>query len=191
MIYLLRHGQTEFNAQGRLQGHVDSNLTEKGVNQARAMGRALSRLIDDPTEWRIAVSPLGRAQATAGLVAEALPGVRLDIEFRLIEVSFGAYDGRLRSDLEAEHPGAFGPSGWAFRTEMGEPYDAARARVGNWLSDLAPEPARRVIAVTHGITSRVLRGVYADLTLDNVVSLPVPQDAFFRLQDRQIIRIEV
>ena len=70
MIYLLRHGQTEFNAQGRLQGHVDSNLTEKGVNQARAMGRALSRLIDDPTEWRIAVSPLGRAQATAGLVAD-------------------------------------------------------------------------------------------------------------------------
>lgn len=191
MIYLLRHGQTEFNALGRLQGHVDSDLTEKGKGQARAMGLALAQLIDNPADWHIAASPLGRAQATARLVAEALPGVRLDVEPRLIEVSFGAYDGRLRSELEAEHPGAFGPSGWAFRTEMGEPYDAARARVGSWLSDLAPEPARQVIAVTHGITSRVLRGFYADLTLDDVVGLPVPQDAFFRLQGGQITRIEV
>jgi len=190
VIYLLRHGQTQFNAEGRLQGHVDSDLTDKGADQARAMGRALCGLIDDPSDWRIAVSPLGRAQATAALVAEALPGIRLDIEPRLIEVSFGAYDGSLRAELEAEYPGAFGPSGWTFRADMGESYETTRSRVGDWLAGLPPEPDRKVIAVTHGITGLVLRGVYADLTLEEVVGMPAPQDAFFQLKDGQITRIE-
>jgi len=107
MIYLARHGQTVFNAEGRMQGHLDSSLTALGQAQARAMGDLLAGLIETPAGWRLISSPLGRAQATARTIA-ARVGLTPEIDHRLIEVSFGEWDGRLRADLRAEFPEAFG-----------------------------------------------------------------------------------
>src|SRR6185312_11124870 len=129
VIYLVRHGQTEFNRERRIQGHVDTPLTA-----------------------------LGRAHATAQIVAGKLGGLPVELDERLKEMSWGAHDGRLRSELEAEHPETFGKTGWAFDAATGESYDDVAARVGAWLADLPPEPERKVIAVAHGISGRVLRG---------------------------------
>ena len=190
MIYLVRHGQTEFNRERRIQGHVDSPLTELGVRQAHAVGRLLRDLIREPMGWRIVSSPLGRAHATAQIVAGKLGGLPVELDERLKEMSWGAHDGRLRSDLEAEHPETFGKTGWAFDAGSGETYEAVAERVGDWLASLPPEPERRVIAVSHGISGRVLRGLYADLPRNLAGQQDVPQDAVYLLQHGGVGRID-
>jgi probable phosphoglycerate mutase len=190
VIYLVRHGQTAFNQERRLQGHVDSALTELGERQARAVGRLLRELIPDPANWRIVSSPLGRARSTAEAVADALGAGAVETDPRLIEMSWGAWDGRLRSELEAAYPNAFGKTGWAFHAPTGESYEAVCARLSDWLASLPPEPERRVIAVSHGVAGRVLRGVYADLPPGVAIGQDVPQDAVFRLARGAIERID-
>jgi len=191
VIYLVRHGQTEFNRERRIQGHVDSPLTELGERQAHAVGRLLRDLIRDPAGWRIVSSPLGRAASTAGIVARRLGGLPVELDDRLKEMSWGSHDGRLRDELIAEHPETFGKTGWAFDAETdGESYDAVAARVGDWLASLPPEPERRVIAVSHGISGRVLRGLYANLARDQAGQQDVPQDAVYLLQHGGVGRID-
>jgi broad specificity phosphatase PhoE len=190
MIYLVRHGQTEFNRERRIQGHVDSPLTELGVRQAGAVGRLLRDLIREPTGWRVASSPLGRAHATARIVADRLGGLPIELDDRLKEMSWGPHDGRLRAELEAENPETFGKSGWAFDAGSGESYEAVADRVGGWLASLPPEPERRIIAVSHGISGRVLRGLYAGLDRDRSAQQDVPQDAVYLLQHGGVGRID-
>ena len=190
MIYLVRHGQTEFNRERRIQGHVDSPLTELGVRQARAVGGLLADLIRDPAGWRIVSSPLGRARSTAEIVAGKLGGLPVQLDDRLKEMSWGPHDGRLRAELEAEHPETFARTGWAFDASAGETYDEVCERVGAWLAELPPEPERRVIAVSHGISGRVLRGLYAGLDRDHTAIQDVPQDAVFLLRDGGVGRID-
>jgi broad specificity phosphatase PhoE len=190
VIYLVRHGQTEFNRERRIQGHVDSPLTELGVRQARAVGGLLADLIRDPRGWRIVSSPLGRAHATARLIAERLDGLPIELDDRLKEMSWGANDGRLRAELEVAHPETFGRTGWAFDAATGETYEDVSARVGDWLAGLPPEPERRIIAVSHGISGRVLRGLYAGLDRDAAGQQDVPQDAVYLLQHGGVGRID-
>jgi len=193
VIYLVRHGQTAFNRDGRLQGHLDSDLTELGLTQARRAGATLRRLVSEAGDtggWRLVSSPLGRARATADEIAAALGDVTVEADPRLIEVSFGAWDGRLRSELQAQYPGTFGASGFKFNAPASEPYDQVVARLSAWLADLEPEGARRVIAVSHGVSGRVLRGLYAGLARDDALALEVPQDAVFRLSGGRIERID-
>jgi broad specificity phosphatase PhoE len=191
MIYLVRHGQTEFNRERRIQGHVDSQLTELGVRQAKAVGRLLRDLIREPEGWRIVSSPLGRARATAEIVAGILKGPQVELDDRLKEMSWGSHDGRLRAELEAEHPETFGKTGWAFDAPTdGESYDDVAARLGAWLAEQPPEPERRIVAVSHGISGRVLRGLYANLDRDAAGQQDVPQDAVFLLQHGGVGRID-
>jgi broad specificity phosphatase PhoE len=191
VIYLVRHGQTEFNRERRIQGHVDSPLTELGVRQAKAVSRLLRDLIREPTGWRIVSSPLGRARATAEIIAGKLGGLPVELEPRIQEMSWGSHDGRLRAEIEAEHPETFGKTGWAFDAPTdGESYEVVAARVGDWLASLPPEPDRKIIAVSHGISGRVLRGLYADLPRDEAGQQDVPQDAVFLLQHGNVGRID-
>jgi broad specificity phosphatase PhoE len=190
MIYLVRHGQTEFNRERRIQGHVDSPLTTLGLRQAEAVGHLLRDLIRDPAGWRIVSSPLGRARSTAEIISARLGGLPVELDDRLKEISWGAYDGRLRSELEAEHPETFGRTGWAFDAGSGETYEDVAARVGAWLAELPREPQRKVIAVSHGVSGRVLRGLYADLPRDLAGQQDVPQDAVFVLQHGGVDRID-
>jgi probable phosphoglycerate mutase len=190
MIYLVRHGETEFNRERRLQGHVDSPLTPLGLAQAEAVGRRLKQLVDGEPGWRIVSSPLGRAQRTADVVATQLGIDHVEVDRRLIELSWGEWDGRLRSELAAAYPDTFGRTNWAFHAPTGETHAAMCGRLESWLSELPPEPERRVIAVSHGVTGRILRGVYARLPRDEVVTQDVPQDAVFRLARGTIERID-
>jgi probable phosphoglycerate mutase len=190
VIYLVRHGQTAFNAERRLQGHVDSPLTELGVRQARAVASLLKDMVAGEPGWRIVSSPLGRARSTADIIARRLGIAQVEEDRRLIELSWGAWDGRLRSELEAEYPDAFGRTGWAFDGPTAEPYEAVQARLADWLASLPPEPERRIIAVSHGVSGRVLRGVYGALPRDAAVAQDVPQDAVYRLVEGAIHRID-
>jgi broad specificity phosphatase PhoE len=191
-ILLLRHGETEWNLQRRYQGQSDSPLTTTGVAQAHAIGRLLGAL-PEAQSARIISSPLGRAQGTAEIIRlhlAAAPELRFDD--RLRELSLGSWDGLTYSDIAASCPGVFDGDGhydWYFRSRDGERYEGFAARVADWLSE--PVDAPLTIVVTHGMVSRVLRGLYARLPREAALTLPVPQNKVFRLSDGAIEEIPV
>jgi len=191
MILLVRHGEIEWNLARRIQGWGDSPLTRRGVTQAEAIGRKL-RELSESDGLPIVASPLGRARRTAELIQAAradLAPIRFDE--RLKEISVGAWDGLDRGEIEALAPGIFDGDGrheWYFRTPDGETYDKFAGRIAAWLAD-AGDGA--MIAVAHGIVTRVLRGLYAGLPREVALSLPVPQDVIWRLADGRIEEIGV
>jgi broad specificity phosphatase PhoE len=189
MIYLVRHGETEFNAERRMQGHLDSPLTALGRAQAQAVSARLKDLVGEAAGWRIVSSPLGRAQATARIIATTLD-LPVEIDHRLIEVSFGEWDGRLRDELTTLYPETYGRADWQFAAPNGEAYEAVGERVADWLSELEAEPERKVIAVSHGGSGRIVRGAYLGLSRDETWAQLVPQDAIFRLASGGIERID-
>ena len=191
MIYLCRHGQTEWNREHRLQGQCESDLTPLGRAQAGAMGALLQDLIalDAPAAWRIVASPLRRARDTAGIIGARL-GLPVEFDERLMELTVGDWEGRLRAELAREHPEAFTNREWFFAAPRGETYDQVMARVSAWLAEQAAEPERRLIVVSHGIAGRLLRGAYAGLSRADVLAQDVPQDAIYRLEAGQIARLE-
>ena len=189
MIYLVRHGETEFNAERRQQGHMDSPLTALGRAQAHAVGHLLKRQVSGEDGWRIIASPLGRAQHTAQIIGEHL-GLAVETDRRVIEVSFGQWDGRLRDELAAEFPDTFGRGDWQFAAPDGETYDSVESRIAEWLADLPPEPERKVIVVCHGGSGRVVRGAYLGLPRAETWAQSVPQDAIYRLASGAIERFD-
>jgi probable phosphoglycerate mutase len=191
VIYLTRHGETEWNLEGRMQGRMESSLTALGVRQAAAMADLIGDLVerDGRQPWRLVSSPAGRAQATAGAISRRL-GLPVELDERLIEIGCGEWEGRLRSDVGAEHPELFATREWFFSAPGGETYEDVLARVADWLSEQAPEPERRVIVVSHGVAGRLLRGAYGGLTRQETIHQDVPQDAIYRLVDGNIHRLD-
>lgn len=189
MIYLCRHGQTELNLARRYQGQSDSPLTPLGEAQARRMGERLAGLIGDPKAWTLVVSPLGRARQTAEIiqgVIGAAAGFRL--EPRIAEVSMGEWDGLHMDELAARRPEHVPYPERYFQGPGGETLDVFTARLADWLASVPDEA--KVIAVSHGVAGRVLRGLYAGLPREEMLTAEVPQDAFFRLSAGRIERFE-
>jgi probable phosphoglycerate mutase len=108
MIYLVRHGETTWNRVGRQQGHLDSPLTPKGIEQARAAGRALRRALPALANVCIETSPLGRARLTATILCDelGLDEGAIVIAPLLIEANFGAWQGHTHAEIDAQYPGA-------------------------------------------------------------------------------------
>lgn len=190
MIYLVRHGQTEFNASGRIQGAKDSPLTPLGIDQGRRLGRLLGALA--PPDARIIASPLGRTQHTARLIREE-SGLASDIatDARLAEISLGDWDGLLRDDIRAMVPDFdAGPRrwDWHFSAPGGDRYETLAMRLGAWLDEARSMPGV-TIAVSHGVAGRILRGLFLGMPREQVVMLEIPQDACFRLYGGTIERI--
>ena len=167
-LYLLRHGETEWNVQGRLQGRLDSPLTERGQEQARRQAELLAAL-PPMAAW---ASPAGRAVATARI---ALAGRPFRQDWRLVEIDLGPQNGATLADLRQAHPQAFtaGGIGWYDRLPGAEGFAALRARVAAFLAEL-DQPA---VIVTHGITLHMIRLAAMDLPLAALGRLPVVQGA--------------
>lgn len=181
-IFLIRHGQTEWNAAGRFQGALDSPLTRLGERQADAIGRALAREAAGlATPLAAHVSPRGRARRTAELASVHLA---LDeaIEPRLAEINMGAWDGLTTFEIDADYPGALDGlerTEWMFRGPGGETFDDLSARVAAWLEGLEDRP---VAAFSHGLAGRVIRGLYLGQTRRDMLAQASPQDGFFVLE---------
>lgn len=189
MIFLIRHGQTEFNVQRRLQGRMDSSLTELGVEQARRMGRVIKDFaVDRPELWRVISSPLGRTLRTAEIVCEEMGlGGRMELDPRLAEIDVGDWEGMTREEIETVKPGACSDEGWIFTAPGGETYDDVAARVRALLADHDEADGRRRLFVSHGLSGSVLREVYAKAEFER--SWP-PQDAVFRLYGGVVGRVD-
>jgi probable phosphoglycerate mutase len=192
-MLLVRHGETVSNLEQRCHGRRDSPLTERGIAQAHAIGHRLSNLLDAPSV-EIVSSPQPRAHRTAEIIRECfdrtLSPVRLDD--RLCEVSIGRWEGLSQAEIIALAPGTFDGDGrhsWCFCAPNGETCAEFEARLAGWLSEIADHPA--LIIVTHGMMTRVLRGLYGGLPRSFALALPIPQDRVFRLGEGKIEEIDV
>ena len=188
-ILLFRHGETEWNTQGRRQGHLDSPLTERGRLQAAENARRLRR--HRPLDGEVAVfsSPLGRARQTALIMVREL-GLSDDViiyEPRLKECSFGLWEGLTNAEIESRYPREWksrSSDRWNVPAPSGESYADVHSRVSGWLA--AARPAETTLVVCHGLTSRVLCGIYAGLSRQEIFDLDEPQDGFFELRNHAV-----
>ena len=192
MIYLVRHGQTVFNAEGRYQGASDSPLTSRGEDQASCVGAVLRTLIAERATVTVWSSPLGRALQTAAIVRRELHlNTKLVIDARLREVSLGSWDGLTMVDIENLYPGACDGTtayDWYFRSPDGESESEVEDRLTSWLTEVASLTGCHVV-VSHGLVGRLLRGLYASLPRSEALMLDIPQDAVFRLNAGTIERM--
>lgn len=178
-LYILRHGETVWNAEGRLQGRADSPLTATGRAQAARQGALLAAAGVGNLPLRASPSP--RALTTAEI---ALPGRPILLDARLMEVDLGDWTGALIADLAAARPDiatAADAHHWKFGAPGGETLEAMAARCRAVLDDL-DGPA---ILVTHGLTSRVLRCLALGLPPHALADLPGGQGVIHHIRDGQ------
>jgi broad specificity phosphatase PhoE len=192
VLYLVRHGETAWNREGRVQGHHDSPLTERGIAQARRVGETLALLLDGQAPIVLVASPLGRARQTTGLIVEALGGrvAELRLDDRLKEIGWGRWEGLTRAEIEAREPAALAAHDgdpWTVAPPGGESWSMLSLRVAGWLASVAHE--QRLVVVGHGAWGRALRGLWLGLHPDATLALEQPQDALFRLAAGTISRI--
>jgi probable phosphoglycerate mutase len=185
-LYVLRHGETAWNTERRMQGTKDSALTARGRQQAVAMGRTLRRELErEPRRTRFLRSPLGRARETAEIVGAELGLDDTDWrdDPRLSELGYGQWEGFSWKEIEVTHPTAL--SDWradphGYCPPGGETHVELRRRSTAVLSEIAASGTRTVV-VGHGVSGAVLRGLNLGLDAKAMFVLEKPQDAFFRL----------
>jgi broad specificity phosphatase PhoE len=182
-VYLVRHGQIEWNAVGRFQGRLDSPLTPQGRAEAATCARLLAPIAGSLDA--VVVSPLGRARQTSEIILSMGTFPRPQADARLSEVSLGSWDGLTHVDIDACWPGRLDGAtsfDWYFRSPDGESYAAAYARARDWLSDATGT----VLAITHGLMSRILRGAYLGVSEADALRFSVAQGTVWHLAEGSI-----
>ncbi|EHZ2538435.1 TPA: histidine phosphatase family protein [Vibrio parahaemolyticus] len=187
-IFVLRHGETEFNAVKKLQGHCNSSLTSKGSDQARRVGTTLKQYVEN-RPFRVYSSTLGRALQTSQIVCEELnySYENLNKEPRLKEFSLGEWEQRTIPSLVQEIPNLLAQNDWYLQAPNCETYESVRERLSSWLSDVAHD--EDIVVVSHGLTGIVLRGLLLGMDYTQVWQQDLPQDAFFIIEDGRITRV--
>jgi len=158
-LLLVRHGETDWNREGRWQGHSDTHLNESGRAQAERVARELDGLDV------VYSSDLARARETAEIIA-ARSGLPVRFDMRLRERSFGAWEGLTADEIESDFRDAHlrwlageGPG-----ADDAEPFDAFGQRVREALGEiLERHPDETVLVVAHGGTIRVIHALAGGL----------------------------
>ena len=169
-LYILRHGETEWNRAGRWQGHLDSPLTDKGRAQAAEMGTLLKAEGIGPSRgFRALVSPQLRARVTAEIALDGL-GLESEVVEDLREILVGEWTGLSMTEMRAGWPD-LAIDNWLdayCNAPGGEGLESVWERAGRVLEAL-DGPA---VIVTHGITSRALRTRAMGYSFDRLEELP-------------------
>ena len=181
-IYFVRHGETDWNVQGLIQGWTDTPLNPRGHIQARAVAQALTRVPEFSPGFAFAVSPLQRARQTMGYIAQALSlePQQIAIEPAVQELGFGVWEGKPFWEMKASplypaHP----EDRYSWRPRDGESYEDGHTRINDWLDTLD----RPTVVVAHGAIGRCLVAEIAGLPRRDVVELEMRQGFYCRLAD--------
>ena len=174
-VYLVRHGETEMNRQGLLQGQGGYGLTERGVEDAREAAQALR----GRGVTLIYSSDLRRARETAKILSRGTVPIRLSRSLR--EIDFGRVSGLPEREVKRRCPLYRKDAAYVFPD--GESYAALQVRVVRWFRRLAADPPARVIAVvSHGGTLRCLLAWLAGVPLDRCLGGGVPHGLVARVR---------
>jgi probable phosphoglycerate mutase len=187
-IYYIRHGETEWNADGRLQGTRDIPLNDLGRKQAADAGSILADLFarDGRSKQSLAfvASPLGRARSTMELVRGALelPPADYSIDDRLREIGYGDWEGSTLKQMQASDPEVFArrqADKWTVPPPGGESYASVQIRMRDWHDSLLVD----TVAVAHGGTARALMVALGIETSASAADLTIEQGAVYVFSD--------
>ncbi len=178
-LYVVRHGECEHNAEGRIASQSDSPLTQKGRAQAYANGALLNELAGDLDRVDFCASSLHRACATMELLRQAAglapTGYRAD--HRLMELHCGDQIWLRWSEIPQDDHARYRADPWNHARPGGESQAAVFARVGDFLATLR----RDCVIVTHQIPARMIRAHYLGLTPEETVRYAQPHAGIMRL----------
>ena len=190
LIYVVRHGETDWNAEERLQGQRDIPLNETGRAQATANGEALARLIGRAEGFDFVASPLGRTRETMERLRTAMhldpAGYRTDPILK--EVNYGSWEGHTYEDLRGEGRASEierrENDKWLFRPpgDTAESYADLSDRIARWLATVS----RPTVCVAHGGVIRTLFHIVAGEPGGEAVHRPTPQDRLLRIEGNKI-----
>ncbi|WP_369725742.1 histidine phosphatase family protein [Bradyrhizobium sp. LLZ17] len=192
-IYFLRHGETEWNALGRLQGARDIPLNARGREQAVHAAAVLADLFKrdgkDKTALPYVSSPLGRARMTMELVRGGLglPPDDYSLDDRLREIGYGVWEGLTLAESEATDPGVYAnrlADKWTVAPAGGETYAAVQLRMLDWYESVLTD----TVAVAHGGTCRALMVALGMETPASAAELYIEQGAVYVFRDGRLAR---
>jgi broad specificity phosphatase PhoE len=184
IVYYIRHGETDWNAQGRLQGELDVPLNDLGRKQSKGAGRILGDLMAREqrivTSLEFVASPLGRARQTMELVRQVLGLAPQDyaIDDRLREIGYGEWEGSTLLQMQARDPDLFArrqAQKWTVSPPGGESYPSVQARMADWYNQLGAD----TVAVAHGGTARALMVALGFETPESAADLTIEQGAVY------------
>ncbi|MFC4213848.1 histidine phosphatase family protein [Pseudophaeobacter arcticus] len=177
-IWFLRHGQTEWNAEKRIQGQLESQLSPLGQSHARQQAALMRPILAQvPTCY---VSPLGRARETAEI---ALAGADITIDPRLAEAHAGDLQGMTLPEVEVRFPDiwAANPSHLDLfcAAPNGEGYASFHARILSFMQALTGPS----VVVAHGLLGQVMRGIVLGLSRQEMAKLSNQQGCIYVLEE--------
>ena len=188
-IYLVRHGESEWNREGRIQGQCNSPLTEFGIAQAQAISSYFSEHLSFE-QLKIFCSPLDRARQTAEILAEGInyPLEAITIEPRLNDFNLGEIAGTYGWEKVAEmdpelarlrlqNPLYFHPPG-------GESGSEFKDRISEFLDEIIQDKTPKLL-ISHGIVNKFIRGIRMNLSGKQMIELGESQDTIYHLNDFQ------
>ena len=194
-LILVRHGESEWNRAGRIQGQINSPLTDLGINQAKAIREYLSGILLNQ-QLEIYTSPLDRALQTAEIIAQGIeyPSRKIIIEERLNDFNVGEISGTFgwdkvaeifpeQAQLRLQDPMRFHPSG-------GESGAEFEARLRSLLEDLMDDGTLKLM-VSHGIVNKFIRGILKNLSGKEMVELGESQNTIYRLEQGEETEIKI
>jgi len=183
-IVFVRHGQTDWNVEGRLQGQRDVPLNATGRAEAKRNGEVILARLPEAVGFDFVSSPLSRTRETMEILRAAmgLDPKAYAVDPRLLEITFGELEGLTYRDVEARDPGwsrARHADKWNYLPPGGESYSMLSVRIVGWFDSLAAE----TLVVAHGGVGRVLRAHLLGLDKEASVSEDFPQDRVFLWRD--------
>ena len=166
-IYIVRHGQTEWNLLGKTQGHGNSDLTPKGIEQAELLADSMTKY---PIEY-IYSSDLGRAYQTAEIIGNKL-NIEVEKTEALREMNFGTWEGRIIKDIIEEDPELY--KMWRNEPHLakipqGETLSQIKERTDAFIKEINEKyDGKHIVLVTHSLCARIMLLSFLDSDVKNI-----------------------
>ena len=166
-IYIVRHGQTEWNLLGKTQGHGNSDLTPKGIEQAELLADSMTKY---PIDY-IYSSYLGRAYQTAEIIGNKL-NIEVEKTEALREMNFGTWEGRIIKDIIEEDPELY--KMWRNEPHLakipqGETLSQIKERTDAFIKEINEKyDGKHIVLVTHSLCARIMLLSFLDSDVKNI-----------------------
>jgi broad specificity phosphatase PhoE len=193
VLYYVRHGETDFNVEGRLQGRHDTELNANGRRQAAECGDLLRDLFardgHAAADLAYVSSPLKRARETMEILRATLgldPNAYA-VDERLMEISYGEWEGLTLPEIEARMPGMLArreQEKWDFAPPGGESYRELTSRIGAWYAELT----RDTVVAGHGGGMRALMALFNVLPKEEATHARIAQGVVYVFADGKMAR---
>jgi alpha-ribazole phosphatase len=170
-LYFVRHGQTEWNTENRFQGRKDSNLTEKGIDQAKRLSERLKDI-----QWTaIYSSPSMRTMKTVEIVKGKCP-LPIQQDERLMEMHLGDWEGMTQDEIK-EMNGTQHDYFWnnpsEYQNDKGESFGDVKERIEGFINEILPKyESGNILILTHGVVIKTVQLIGSQLGMDELWKTP-------------------